>query len=437
MTRVLVVGAGVAGTGAALAAARAGAAVTVVDGGTGASTLTTGAVDAMAWQDAPALAAPVARTVRDALDAMGAYRLPERGARLLTTAGLVRAARGHDAALVDVEPLAGKRIGVVRCDRPGWDADMFARAWQDAGQEARQEAGQEARQETWQVVDATVIRYADERGLPDVDFAARHDDGARLGWLAEQLRAALARTADGVGTLVLPPCLGIERARAQALSELVGVRCGEALASPGGPPGLRFERARDRAFAAAGVERVRERVVSVTKREAQRETRETRDEAVWIVSAETGWQSEGHAVVLATGGLIGGGIEYAPGESTFASALPPLARPSFRLTIDAPVTLGSHGRPIELPSTLFGAAPESFGWPFARDPLMQRVGALADEHGRTATGLFVAGDLRADRPRAWLDALATGVAAGASAAQRALSASGRVRSSEQGPPIRP
>jgi glycerol-3-phosphate dehydrogenase subunit B len=418
VSRVVVVGAGVAGTGAALAAARAGAAVTVVDGGTGASTLTTGAIDAVAWPHPVAPVAPVARAVRDILDAIGGHRLPERGARLLTTAGVVRPARGHDASLLDVEPLAGKRIGVVRADRPGWDADAVARAWQDQDRPGPESA--------FVVVDAAIVRHGDERDLPDADFAARHDDDARLTWLAERLRAALGARSDRVGALVLPPCLGIEGARAQALAALVGLPCGEALAFPGGPPGLRFERARDRALSAAGVERVHERAVRVAK-----------DGSRWTVAAETGWAAEADAVVIATGGLIGGGIEYAPGEAVHASALPPFARPPFRLTVDVPATLGAHGRPLELPSTLFGAAPESFAWPFVRDPLMTRVGILADDDGRTESGLLVAGDLRADRPRAWLEALATGVVAGTSAALGAVSAAGRTRSSAPALPIRP
>jgi glycerol-3-phosphate dehydrogenase subunit B len=414
----VIVGAGVAGTGAALAAARAGAAVTVVDGGTGASTLTTGAIDAIAWPHPPSPPAPIVHAVRDIVDALGGYRLPERGARLLTTAGVVRTARGHDAGLLDIEPLAGKRIGVVRGDRPGWDADSLAHAWQDAGSSAREAA--------FVVVDATIVRHGDERELPDADFAARHDDMARLTWLAERLRAALGARSDGVDGLALPPSLGIDCARAQALSALVGVACGEALGLPGGPTGLRFERARDRALSAAGVERVHERAVRIGKAES-----------LWTVAAESGWVADTEAVVVATGGLIGGGLEYAPGEAVHASALPPFARPPFRLTIDAPATLGAHGRPLELPSTLFGAAPESFAWPFVRDPLMTRVGILADEQGRTESGLFVAGDLRADRPRAWLESLATGVVAGVSAALVAVSASARPRSSVPAFPIRP
>ena len=45
MTSVLVIGAGVAGTSAALAASAAGAAVTLLDGGSGASQLSSGAID--------------------------------------------------------------------------------------------------------------------------------------------------------------------------------------------------------------------------------------------------------------------------------------------------------------------------------------------------------------------------------------------------------
>ncbi|MDP9002937.1 MAG: FAD-dependent oxidoreductase [Myxococcota bacterium] len=390
MSALWVVGAGVAGTAAALAAARAGARVTLVDGGTGASTLATGALDAVPWQSASAQRAPIAPLTRVMLDALGGYTLPEGGARLLTTSGVVRPARGHDTALLDVEPLERKGIGVVACDRPGWDAKALARGWGG----------------NYVIVDAVMMRHVDEHVLPDADFATRHDDDARLRWLAERLREALARVHSGVSALVLPPCLGVERQRARTLSDLVGVRCGEAIALPGGPAGLRFERARDRALAASDVERVRGRLTRVARKEDR-----------WSLAMEGGPSAQCDAVVLATGGLIGGGIEYAPGESVLASAVPPFARPPFRLTVDAPMTLGADGSELRLPSTLFGTPPESITWPFNRDAIMDRVGVLTDEVGRASRGLFVAGDLRADRPRTWLDVLATGIAAGAAAAR--------------------
>jgi glycerol-3-phosphate dehydrogenase subunit B len=409
VNRALVVGAGVGGTAAALAAGHAGMQVTVIDGGTGASTLATGAIDMLPWPYAPAQPLPISPAVRETLEKLGGYLVPDAGARLLTTSGVVRPARGHDAALLDVGPLANQRIGVVRCDRPGWHAGAFARAWG----------------ENYVLVDAVLLRHLDERVLPDADFAMKHDEPARLEWLAERLREALVRiTGEGVQALVLPPCLGVERARARALSERVGVRCGEAIGAPGGPSGLRFERARDQALAAADIDRVRGRATQVA-----------RHGGGWRVTTESGTTAEGDAVILATGGLIGGGIEYAPAESVLASALPPLPRRAFRLTVDAPMTLGAHGSPLELPSTLFGIAPESLAWPFVPDPLMDRVGVLADASGRVAPGLFVAGDLRADRPRTWLEVFAGGVAAGAAAAHGLLTAA-QAPSPGSAPPIR-
>ena len=49
----------------------------------------------------------------------------------------------------------------------------------------------------------------------------------------------------------------------------------------------------------------------------------------------------------------------------------------------------------------------------------------------------VAGDLRADRPRAWLDVLATGVAAGVAAARAAVTLPAARPSSDAGPPSLP
>jgi glycerol-3-phosphate dehydrogenase subunit B len=382
--RVVVVGAGVAGTAAALGAARAGARVVLVDGGTGASTLATGALDAVPWNTAGAQRTPLAPELAPVLEALGGYALPDAGALLTTMAGIVRPARGHDAALLDVQLLSrgrgAERIGVVRCDRPGWDADALACAWGDG----------------FEPVDATMLRHADERVVPDADFAARHDDPARLGWLADRLRETLARAGGRVEALVLPPSLGVERARAASLAESLGVPCGEALGSPGGPSGLRFEQARVRARAAA--------VVGAR------------------VMTDEGQPLEADAVVLATGGLLGGGIEYAPSESMLASALPPHARIAFRLTIEAPVVLGAHGRPLHLPGTLFGVAPESLSWPFAHDPMTDAVGVLADAHGRAAEGVYAAGEIVADAPRTWLAALAAGARAGAAAAAHATAA---------------
>jgi glycerol-3-phosphate dehydrogenase subunit B len=425
---VLVIGAGIAGTAAALVAARGNARVVLLDAGTGSSTLSTGAVDATPWQArAPGASsgrpAPIGAPVRLVMAALGgAYAVPDAGARLPTTGGVVREARGHDAALIDVGPLAGRRIAVVRCLRPDWDATALAAAWGHG----------------YEAVDAVVSRHVDERWLPDADFAMRHDDDERLGWLAQRLREALARAGGDFAGLVVPPCLGIESARAAALSGALGLPSGEPVGAPGGPSGLRFERARDRAIDAAGVLCLRARASEVAPLAGEG--------VLWRVSLEGQGQAGGSgptsvvaaSVVLAMGGLVGGGIEYAPAESVFASALPPFALPPFRLAVRAPVSLGAFARPLDLPSTLFGIPPEAIAWPFVRDALMDHVGVVADAGARCAAGLFAAGDLLADRPRTWLDAAATGASAGAASAANALTAAALPAASHAaGPPSRP
>jgi glycerol-3-phosphate dehydrogenase subunit B len=293
----------------------------------------------------------------------------------------------------------GRRIGVVRCSRPGWDADALAAAWGDA----------------CVPIDARVLRYADERGIPDADFASRHDDEGRLAWLADRLREALASRADGGGLsgVVLPPSLGVDQPRARTLSERVGVPCGEPVAMPGGPAGLRFERARDRAFAASGIER-----------SSSRALRAEADRGTWRVTTDDGAILEARAVVLATGGILGGGIEYAPSESIVAGALPPAARPPFRATVEAPVRLGAHGRPLEVPGSLFGMQPERLAWPFASAQdggTLERAGVLVADDSAcldAPRGIFAAGELVADGPRTWLHALTSGALAGAYAARR-------------------
>ena len=395
MVRVTVVGGGIAGTAAAWVAARRGdARVTLVSAGSGASALATGGLDF----DVPGAtdARALGRGSLEVLRALGAFVVPSDGGVLLaTTAGVVRSARGRDAALLDWTRLAGQRVAVVRARRPGWDATALARAWR--GQHGVDPVP----------IEATILRHLDERVIPDADFAARHDDTARLMWLSERLRDALRR-APGVSAFVLPPCLGITQPRAAALSTLVGLPCGEASALPGGPSGLRFQHARDRALEAVGVERVAARVTAIARKDDG-----------WHVVLDGGEGREADAVVVATGGLVGGGIEYAPSEWWPGSELPAAAGVSFRFTLDCPqLKIGAHGRPLTRPGSLFGIPPEAIAWPFVADPLMDRVGALADEEGGAGDGIFAAGEVAADVWHAWLAALESGVRAGEAAATR-------------------
>jgi glycerol-3-phosphate dehydrogenase subunit B len=403
---VVIVGSGVGGTAAALAASLAGARVTMIAGGTGASVLATGALDENAWDSESDGAAPAAQLdarAREVLGALDAYVLPPRGVLLATMSGVVRPARGADRALLDLSALPASGVIAVPCfDHATWDGATLARAWADAGH-ARE------RGLTFAALSTQLTRHTDERMAPDADLASRHDDSGRLAWLATQLGDALARLDARPAAVLLPPWLGVERARGAALSQRVGTLCGEALGAPGGPSGLRFERARDRALDAAQVEVVQGRARRV----------ERAGDGLCI-DLETREEIAADAIVIATGGLVGGGLAYTPGGAVLAAAIPPSARPLVSLTIDAPLALGAYGRPLDLPGSLFGAAPEAHAWPFASDPMLDHAGVLADETGHVAAapeGLFAAGELLADRPRTWLAALASGVRAGTAAAR--------------------
>jgi glycerol-3-phosphate dehydrogenase subunit B len=405
--RVVVVGAGIAGTSAALAASAAGAAVTLLAGGPGASVLAGGALDLLPWEDAKAgrdeaaFAEPaVSRVLHDLAELV---RVDGAPAVVVTLDGILRPARAAQAGLLDLAPLGAGLVLVARAEHPGWDAAAAARAWNDT-------ALAHARGLEFFAGEATLTRLVDERFLAHAELAARHDDPARLAWLAERVKDALARYASSrVVAIVVPPWLGVVHARAGELSVAVGLPCGEPVLGPGGPAGLRFEHARDRALA--------RRKIPMTVGHAKEIAREAGE---WRVTLERGEAIAGDCVVLATGGLVGGGLTYAPSASVLAGELPPRARASFASTVEAPVAIGAGGRAIGIPGSLFGESPEALAWPFATGaPLLERAGVLASSSGHVDGGLYVAGEIVADRPRTWLDALAQGARAGATAARSA------------------
>jgi glycerol-3-phosphate dehydrogenase subunit B len=403
--RVVVVGSGVAGTAAALAAAREGARVTMLGGGTGASVLAGGALDDVPWDkiadESPSTLEEQARYVLDALDA---YAVLNARALVAATTGILRPARGVDRALLDLASLSSTKILVPDLAHLAWDAPALCRAW-NASRRA------EARRLSFVPVTAGLLARTDEQRFSDAEVAELHDDETRLDWLAQRLRELRTLAGGDGAAILLPPWLGVAHARAARLSEQVGCRCGEALGGVGGPSGLRFERARDRALGLAGVTVVNARATRVTAAEGawRVDTRASAPEASYA----------GDAVVLATGGLVGGGLEYTPSGASFANDLPAEPRPLLRSTLDAPVTLGAFGRPLDDASSLFGSAPETHVWPHSQTPLLDHAGIRVDASGHVIAapqGLFATGEVAAGPVHTWLSALTHGARAGAAAA---------------------
>src|SRR4051794_31767895 len=99
-------------------------------------------------------------------------------------------------------------------------------------------------------IDGPILHFAEERRISDAELATRHDDGERIGWLADRLRDGI-RNAKATAVL-LGPWLGATKAQAAALAARLEVRAGEALVGSGSPAGLRFEHARERMVTALG-----------------------------------------------------------------------------------------------------------------------------------------------------------------------------------------
>jgi glycerol-3-phosphate dehydrogenase subunit B len=393
---VVVVGAGMAGTAAAYAAAGAGAAVTLVHDRAGATALTSGALDLEPW-DAP-LSFAHAKHERDAgrdaeltafLAALGGYRRgavePKSSCVVATASGVVRTAFGADQALLDLSPLAGTRIAVADVERDDWDAPLLAKTL--AVSEWAERTGT-----SFFPLPLRLLRAGHERRIAPYDFAALHDEEARRGALAE----AIAAAPGGAGAWLFGPWLGLEPSTVMALRAAVPLPLGETLSPLGGAAGARFEAARDRLLAARGVSVRRARVTRVEARGTRFALTGDGDELREL---------EAVAVVLATGGVGAGGI-------TFTWTRPGVVS-GFELPFSAPVALALDGETLAGGGSLYGPSLDAVGL-----GALERVGIACDRLGRPVgtnspqSGLFVAGDAVAGRPRTMLEAALSGLAAG-------------------------
>ncbi|WP_437675587.1 FAD-binding protein [Sorangium sp. So ce131] len=408
---VLVIGAGVAGLAAAWSARRRGASVAVISAGVGETALAGGAVDDVPWEqveraarllggDLPA--GDLAPAARQLATELGLWDVPQAAAaRLATVAGRIRPARGRDRALLDLAPLRRTRVLVPRAPRAAWDADALAEALTD-------EPFARARGLRFLPVDAPVLRFDDERRIADGDLAARHDDPARLHWLAERLRGAL-EGAGGAGAILLGPWLGARAPRAEALSARLGVPVGEALIGAGSPAGLRFEAARDALLDAIGAARRHGRVRAVG--EAQVGPGGAGERVVVHVEGED-VPLAADVVILAIGGLAGGGITYAPPERGAGTDLPARGGAPFALSLAAPVALGDGRGPLGVVSSMQGPELDVTAWPRGERPGALEAVGIRCAGVRAAPGILAAGAAIAGRARTVLDAVTTGLRAG-------------------------
>jgi len=376
--RVVVIGAGAAGSAAAWYAARRGAKVTVVSARAGASSLSSGAVD-FDYRDGDG---PRLRPEPEVLEFATALGLWQLGScRVATRQGVVRAVHGLDLALLNLEPLAGLRVGVCDVDRDEWDGPALARCLGASSWAQRT-------QTRFLAVPIDAIRRGAERRISTYDFALLHDHPERLGWLGQRLRAASA----SVDAWLLGPWLGSDVSVAEQLREQVGLPLGESSSPPAGAAGARFDRARDRLLGEASVERKSFRV-----------ERLERSGTEWRIFGEHS-QLAADGVVVALGGVAAGGIQLVRDAGS--------GRSEFRLAVELGTRLVLDGDLAET-SSLFGPSFETLGF-----AALERVGVELTSEGllRSAEGaalpaISAAGDCVAGRPRSLLEAVRAGCAA--------------------------
>ncbi len=381
--KLAVVGAGAAGVASAWRATERGAAVTLVHDTAGASSLYSGAVDLLEWDD------PRPPPALDAASVELAGRLWQLGdpeCRVATAAGVLRPARGIDPALLDLAPLAGRHIAVADVGRDAWDAPMLARALSDS-------SWARSTNTRFSVVEVAALRHTYERFIPAWDFAQLHDNPDRRAWLVERI----GRARSDADAWLFGPWLGVEPGSAETIREALGRPLGETTSPPGGAAGSRFERRRNAVLEQSGVAVIEARALALeaTGNGFRIELGPARSGATADETLDV------DAVVLCVGGVAAGGIVLDDAQTGHKGGA------SFHLSLRAPVRFELDGEELDGVSSLHGVDFEARGL-----DVLERVGVLSTaEQVRGQRGLFVAGDAAAGRPRTVLEAVRSGIAA--------------------------
>jgi glycerol-3-phosphate dehydrogenase subunit B len=328
---VLVIGAGVAGLAAALAARDAGARVTVLDAHAGASVLAGGAWDvasavggspedvfrparsleqaliAKAREDVhhpyAKLGMDVVQAVREAhervLPALAIYRpLDLRGTGVLvaTDLGLPRRAATAQHAVLTLDAARGGAIAVAVLRGYRYTDAAFVAA---SLTEVADLADDDRR---FGALELEFFRRQQDALLHPHEIAAIADTDDGRARLSQTLQRAIAGAKHDA--VLLPPVLGLRNDEvASELRAAIGVAIGELVAPLAGPQGLRLGRRLDAALRESGCERRSAHVRAVVPRAEGT-----------LVVLDDGEELRGKSIVLATGKHTSGGLVMRGGE---------------------------------------------------------------------------------------------------------------------------
>lgn len=367
---------------------------TWVRGGAGASALSSGALDGVDGDAESAHFLDWIATVTGG----GIARAPG------DVASFYGAVRACDARSASVLGLPSRRARVWVADAPllGWDGRAVA---------ARLNEELAAGGGSAVAIGATLLFTADEQHEQLVEIARRHDARGRAEWLVARVREAIAARSDRADALLLPPILGLDAALAESLRRALAMPVGETLGDVGGPTPLRWSRLLD-AVTARLLDERGARLTLVTS------TARAWSTAKRSLSVDDSPEIQADSLLLATGGVFAGGLVYGGGEHDVAAELPRGPKATLRTGVafdDDAIVPVTDGAGVDA-SSLFGADGEAFLDPRAPKLVSAGLpcdgaGRVLDRFGRPVDGLFVAGDLVADRARTIGAAIGSGVRA--------------------------
>jgi glycerol-3-phosphate dehydrogenase subunit B len=367
MNNAIVLGGGIAALAASYGLRQAGVVTACLLGGPGATALSSGALDG----GQPGLAA---QDVLSFCAELGLFAEPSSSVLVATRLGVLRYARARDGGILNVLPLAGRRVGIPRLPRLGWDADWLARSLN--------ESPICAAQATVFVAFSVKVSFGEQASrLSAIDFSA----------LVQQQREPLvgalrdASVVENLAGCLLPPACFLEAQQASEWSSELGIAVGETLSGVGETAGYRFERARNGLLERLGVK------VHAGYASGVRAT----DEKVTVLTPDCEFSAD--VAVLATGGWVSGGVRLSDTNSVELS---------YELSATSGLSISLHGRPFSA-SAAWGADVGSLGL-----GELSQIGLLPLV-GHRPTRIVAAGDASASGKRTLGAAIESGLAAAA------------------------
>jgi glycerol-3-phosphate dehydrogenase subunit B len=313
-TDLLVIGGGMAGAMAAIAGSKAGLSTTLIRRGSGATALSSGAVDldgTVGWmryigRTGDQAAQVLEAAVQDFQSLMAEVGYPylgslEEGMQLLNSLGTAKWSALAPCTFVagDLTKLDSACILFVGVSGyPDFDAPSVSRSAMFLSQRGLVETQIEA-----DAVEIPFPRIKHTANINGFELARLMEEEAVASEVAE--RVSQEKDLSQFTHVAFPPILGLNHApRAlQVLETETGTPCFEVVAAPPSVPGYRLRQALDRAMEQHGVRVIHACVDGFSASEGS-------VRRITAVQKETNYAVEPEIVVLATGKFIGGGIEW-------------------------------------------------------------------------------------------------------------------------------